>query len=85
MDDGSEYEYVDTVRVHFYVIDDEARALRKLAYLELRTPRDQVRFMLRQELTRRGLLPVAKAAADDSTTTSAGVPVMVMEMSDAEV
>jgi len=35
----------------------EAELLAKLAAAELRDPRDQIRFVLRQEFERRGLLP----------------------------
>jgi hypothetical protein len=35
----------------------EQEALVKLALSEVRTPRDQARYILRQELERRGLLP----------------------------
>ena len=36
--------------------NDEQQALLQLAQAELRTPRDQARFVLRQELKRLGLL-----------------------------
>lgn len=35
----------------------EREALIKLAAVEIRTPRDQARYILRQELEQRGLLP----------------------------
>ncbi len=35
----------------------EAKALSKWAASEMRDPRDQIRFILRMELERRGLLP----------------------------
>jgi hypothetical protein len=37
---------------------EEATVLYELAASEMRDPRDQIRFMLRMELERRGLLPV---------------------------
>lgn len=36
---------------------EEAAVLYELAASEMRDPRDQIRFMLRMELERRGLLP----------------------------
>jgi hypothetical protein len=36
---------------------EEAEALARIAYEELRDPRDQLRVILRAELARRGLLP----------------------------
>jgi hypothetical protein len=39
----------------------EYAALLDVAIAELRTPADQVRYMLRQELERRRLLPVAES------------------------
>ena len=47
----------EDVLVHFRLIGDEAVALRRLAAAELRKPAQQTRFILRQELARRGLLP----------------------------
>lgn len=47
---------MDEVLVRFRLVGDEARALRELAEQEWRDPRDQVRFVLRNELERRGLL-----------------------------
>ena len=41
--------------------EQERRALRDLAAVEMRYPRDQVRLIVRQELARRGLLPEATA------------------------
>ena len=42
----------------------EADALAQLAASELRDPRDQLRVILRQELTRLGLLPLGQLRAD---------------------
>jgi hypothetical protein len=39
---------------------EEAQALKILAESELRDPRDQVRVIVRQELQRRGLLPMVE-------------------------
>ena len=41
----------------------EYAALLDVAIAELRSPADQVRYILRQELERRRLLPVAESAA----------------------
>lgn len=49
---------MEDVLIRFRLIDSEARALNKLAAQELRHPRDQVRFLVRAELERLGLLPV---------------------------
>jgi hypothetical protein len=55
---------MDEVLIRFRLVGDEARALRELSANELRDPRDQARFVLRQELEKRGLLQ-----ADDSGAT----------------
>jgi hypothetical protein len=44
--------------------EDERKALVVLALLELRSPADQARHILRQELSRRGLLPADLTPAD---------------------
>jgi plasmid stability protein len=44
--------------------EDERKALVVLALSELRSPADQARHILRQELSRRGLLPPDSAPAD---------------------
>lgn len=44
------------VRLQVRLDPTEADALAKLAFRELRDPRDQVRLILRTELERRGLL-----------------------------
>lgn len=47
---------VKDIMVRFRLSGDEAEALEKLADVEFRLPREQVRFLLRQELVRRGFL-----------------------------
>ena len=47
---------VKEVLIRFRLIGEEAKALCELAGQELRHPRDQVRYILRQELERCGLL-----------------------------
>jgi hypothetical protein len=44
-------------RVKLVLEQDEYSALLKVAVSELRNPADQIRHILRQDLTRRGLLP----------------------------
>ena len=51
--------------------EKEAKEIVQMAYAELREPRDQVRYMLQQELVRRGLLPKPPAAP---SLPPAGVP-----------
>jgi hypothetical protein len=48
---------MDDVLIRFRLVGDEARALRELSVRELRSPRDQVRLILRKELERLGFLP----------------------------
>ncbi len=47
---------MDEILIHFRLVGDEARALHILAAAEERRPREQIRYLLRQELVRRGLL-----------------------------
>ena len=44
------------IRLFIHLNETEAETLARWAALELRDPRDQVRFLIRQELLRRGLL-----------------------------
>ena len=51
------------VKLRVSLSPDEADALARLAYFELRDPRDQIRFILCRELERLGLLqptPITK-------------------------
>ena len=45
------------IRLFIHLNETEAETLARWAALEMRDPRDQVRFLIRQELLRRGLLP----------------------------
>lgn len=45
------------VRLQIILTEPEVSAIRALAEVELRPMRDQIRFLLRQDLQRRGLLP----------------------------
>lgn len=45
------------IRLFIHLNETEAETLARWAALEMRDPRDQVRFLVRQELLRRGLLP----------------------------
>lgn len=47
---------METITVRFSLGGREAEALKRLAYAELRSPRDQARYLLRKELEERGLL-----------------------------
>lgn len=47
---------IEDVLIRFRLVNDEAQALRKLSSTELRTPSSQVRYILRRELERQGLL-----------------------------
>lgn len=44
------------IRLFIHLNEFEAETLARWAALEMRDPRDQVRFLIRQELLRRGLL-----------------------------
>lgn len=44
------------MKMTVFLDEDEGNALKAIAERELRFPRDQVRFILRSELERRGLL-----------------------------
>ena len=48
---------MDNTRITIALEQQERSALMKLASAELRSPRDQARFVLRRELVRCGLLP----------------------------
>lgn len=50
---------MEEVLIRFRLVKDEAQALQQLSSAELRNPREQVRYILRRELERRGLLPAS--------------------------
>ena len=58
-------------RVVLTIREDERRALIQLSIAELRQPRDQVRFILRQELERCGLLKSTNDMAASEKTKEA--------------
>ena len=58
-------------RVVIALCEDERDALVRLALLELRTPSDQIRFVLRAEFERRGLL-VAQAGDSIKPSSQSG-------------
>ena len=70
---------MDDVLIRFRLVGDEAQALLRLSANEMRRPTHQVRFMLRRELERRGLLhingdvqtpaPEQDLQMDEETTT----------------
>ncbi len=45
-------------KIYVYFDEQEFKALIKAAVIDLREPRDVARFILRQELARRGLLEI---------------------------
>lgn len=45
------------IRLYIILSEDERLAIQTLAKKDLRSLRDQIRFMLRQNLLRQGLLP----------------------------
>ena len=47
-------------RISIPVTVEERESLRTLAQNELRDPREQVRYLLQQELIKRGILPVSE-------------------------
>lgn len=51
------------IRLQVSLDHDEARALAEIAYADLRDVRDQIRYIVRQELERRGLLPDEQSQA----------------------
>jgi len=54
------------IRLFIHLNETEAETLARWAALELRDPRDQVRFLIQQELLRRGLLPDSIHQPDNS-------------------
>lgn len=56
-------------RISVPITTEEREALRALAKSELRDPREQVRFLLRQEFEKRGFLPTN---ANSDVTTGQG-------------
>jgi hypothetical protein len=63
-------------RISVLLNRDEAQALIQLALSDLREPNVEARFLLRQELIRRGMLKdtVASAREELPTTNSASTP-----------
>lgn len=55
------------------LLEDERKALVTLALSELRNPADEARHILRQELSRRGLLPADPQPPDPAHAQPAGV------------
>lgn len=47
----------DDILIRFRLVGSEANGLRRMALDEVRRPRDQIRYLLREELKARGLLP----------------------------
>lgn len=65
------------MRMTVFLDEEEGKALKAVAQHELRYPRDQVRFILRSELERRGLLAatgvtkVIGESCEEATTNEA--------------
>lgn len=59
----------EEILIRFRLVGDEAQALRTWASEELRKPRDQLHYILRQELLRHGRLP--ECCSDDLQTCPA--------------
>jgi hypothetical protein len=57
---------MEDVLIRFRLMNDEAQALYKLSSNELRQPRDQVRYILRRELKRLGLLSLTPIVKQES-------------------
>jgi hypothetical protein len=49
-----------TTRMMVTLTNDEARALARMSYSDLRDPREQLRHLLREEARKRDLLPEQK-------------------------
>lgn len=47
---------MEDMLIHFRLVGEEARAFREFSRQELRKPNEQVRFIIRHELERHGLL-----------------------------
>jgi hypothetical protein len=62
---------VQMSRVVVTLRQDEREALVHLAFSELRSPRDQLRHILRRELQQRGFLPVIDDRQDNAGTEEA--------------
>lgn len=59
-------------RISVPVTIEEREALRKLAQCELRDPREQVRYLLQQELVKRGILVNSSNKNSDVPSCRAG-------------
>jgi len=56
---------MEDVLIRFRLVGEEAQAFREFSRQELRKPNEQVRFIIRRELERRGLVrPVQQTRAD---------------------
>lgn len=53
------------MRMVLVLSEPERQALRAMSERDMRFPREQLRYLLRQEAERRGLLPADSGAADD--------------------
>ena len=62
----------DEVLIRFRLVGDEARALIAWSTRELRSPRDQLRWLLRNELEQRGLITPTLQCSEDRKQTGKG-------------
>lgn len=60
---------MESLKVNVRLEEDEIRALASMADSDCRPPREQMRFLLREEARRRGLLPLE----DGKQTANEGV------------
>ncbi len=57
-------------KMTIYLEEDEMEALFRISREDMRSRSDQARFILRQELSRRGLLPLAGPGKIESNMTT---------------
>ncbi len=69
------------MRLNIMLNSDELQVLAKMAVAECRPPKEQLRYILRQEATRRGLLPESSIKSERQTDESN--PSQRIEASDA--
>jgi hypothetical protein len=59
------------LRLQIYLAEDERQALQRLAISEMRSLREQVRFVIREDLSRRGLLSPDPECAQEAQAVHA--------------
>ena len=53
-----------SVRIMVILTEEEAIALTQMAEIELREPRDQLRYLLRVEMARRGMITTSEPSEE---------------------